>query len=131
MGDETRSRMDNRNDEQVIIPAPAPLSEMDGHYLEYIAGLKREIAAQRASIALRANAGVMCLQLRCYVVIELKVRDFEPGFLGQLNMYRNVMNAVLRHPDDKPTIGLLLVKGKNETTVRYSLEGYVNPIGVS
>ena len=71
------------------------------------------------------------LKLRCYVVIELKVRDFEPGFLGQLNMYQNVVNKVLRHPDDKPTIGLLLVKGKKETTVRYSLEGYVNPMGVA
>ena len=65
------------------------------------------------------------------MVIELKARDFEPGFLGQLNMCQNVVNAVLRHPDDKPTIGLLLVKGKNETTARYSLEGYVNPIGVA
>lgn len=38
---------------------------------------------------------------------------------------------MLRHPDDKPTIGLLLVRGKNEVTVRYLLEGYVNPIGVA
>lgn len=37
----------------------------------------------------------------------------------------------LRHPDDKPTIGLLLVKGKNKTVVEYSLAGYQNPIGVA
>ena len=53
------------------------------------------------------------MKLRCYVVIELKACDFEPGFISQLNMYQNVVNDVLRHPDDKPTIGLLLVKGKN------------------
>ena len=53
------------------------------------------------------------LKLRCYVVIELKACDFEPGFISQLNMYQNVVNDVLRHPDDKPTIRLLLVKGKN------------------
>lgn len=46
-------------------------------------------------------------------------------------MYQNVVNAVLRHPDDNPTIGLLLVKGKNKTVVEYSLEGYNNPIGVA
>ena len=46
-------------------------------------------------------------------------------------MYQNVVNDVLRHPDDKPTIGLLLVKGKNKTVVEYSLEGYQNPIGVA
>lgn len=71
------------------------------------------------------------LKLRCYVVIELKACDFEPGFISQLNMYQNVVNDVLRHPDDKPTIGLLLVKGKNETIVEYSLAGYQNPIGVA
>ena len=71
------------------------------------------------------------LKLRCYVVIELKACDFEPGFISQLNMYQNVVNDVLRHPDDKLTIGLLLVKGKNETVVEYSLAGYQNPIGVA
>lgn len=71
------------------------------------------------------------LKLRCYVVIELKACDFEPGFISQLNMYQNVVNDILRHPDDKPTIGLLLVKGKNETVVEYSLAGYQNPIGVA
>ncbi|MFR2794026.1 MAG: PDDEXK nuclease domain-containing protein [Eisenbergiella sp.] len=71
------------------------------------------------------------LKLRCYVVIELKACDFEPGFISQLNMYQNVVNDVLCHPDDKPTIGLLLVKGKNKTVVEYSLAGYQNPIGVA
>ncbi|MGN1049893.1 MAG: YhcG family protein [Selenomonadaceae bacterium] len=71
------------------------------------------------------------LKLRCYVVIELKACDFEPGFVSQLNMYQNVVNDLLRHPDDKPTIGLLLVKGKNKTVVEYSLAGYQNPIGVA
>ncbi|MBS5062322.1 MAG: DUF1016 family protein [Hungatella hathewayi] len=71
------------------------------------------------------------LKLRCYVVIELKACDFEPGFISQLNMYQNVVNDVLRHPDDQPTIGLLLVKGKNKTVVEYSLAGYQNPIGVA
>mgnify|MGYP002672071601 FL=1 len=71
------------------------------------------------------------LKLRCYVVIELKACDFEPGFISQLNMYQNAVNDILRHPDDKPTIGLLLVKGKNETVVEYSLSGYQNPIGVA
>ena len=71
------------------------------------------------------------LKLRCYVVIELKACDFEPGFISQLNMYQNVVNDILRHPDDKPTIGLLLVKGKNETVVEYSLAGYKITIGVA
>ena len=64
------------------------------------------------------------LKLRCYIVIELKACDFEWGFISQLNIYKNVVNDILRHPDDKPTIGFLLVKGKNRTVVKYSLSGY-------
>ena len=71
------------------------------------------------------------LNLRCYVVIELKACDFDPGFVSELNMYRNVVDDILRHPDDKPTIGLLLVKGANRTIVEYSLAGSPNPIGVA
>lgn len=37
----------------------------------------------------------------------------------------------MKHPTDAPTIGLLLVKDKNDTLVRYCLEGMKNPIGVS
>ena len=71
------------------------------------------------------------LKLRCYVVIELKTGKFEPGFLGQLNFYQNAVNDLFRHPEDKETIGLLLVKGKNRTVVEYSLTGFKNPIGVA
>jgi len=46
-------------------------------------------------------------------------------------VYQNIVNDILCHPDDKPTIGLLLVKGKNKTVVEYSLSGYQNSIGVA
>lgn len=71
------------------------------------------------------------LKLRCYVVIELKSGKFDPGYVSKLNMYMNIVNDLLRHPDDQKTIGLLLVKEKNHTVAKYSLEGYTNPIGVA
>ncbi len=71
------------------------------------------------------------LRLRCYVVIELKAGTFEPGHVSQLNMYLNAVDDLLRHPDDKLSIGLLLVKDKNQTVVEYSLAGYTKPIGVA
>lgn len=71
------------------------------------------------------------LKMRCYVVIELKASEFEPGYVSKLNMYMNVVDDILRHPDDKKTIGLLLVKSKNKLVVEYSLAGYKNPIGVA
>ncbi len=71
------------------------------------------------------------LKLRCYVVIELKAVEFEPGHVGKLNMYLNVVDDILRHPDDKPTIGLLLVRQKNKMVAEYALRGYSKPIGVA
>ncbi len=71
------------------------------------------------------------LQLRRYVVVELKIGKFEPGHAGQLNMYINAVDDLLRHPDDQPSIGLLLVKDKNHMVVEYALSGINNPIGVA
>lgn len=71
------------------------------------------------------------LKLRCYVVIELKAGAFSPGHVSQLTMYMNIVNDVLRHPDDKPTIGLLLVREKNQTIAKYALTGNTQPIGVA
>lgn len=56
-----RERLDNASDDGVIVPSPAPLSELGDGYAEFIQDLKRKITAQRASIALRANAGVVML----------------------------------------------------------------------
>jgi hypothetical protein len=64
-------------------------------------------------------------------VIELKAGKFEPGHVSQLNFYLNVVDDLLRHRDDQQSIGLLLVKDKNQMVVEYSLAGYGKPIGVA
>lgn len=69
--------------------------------------------------------------LRSYVVIELKAVPFEPGFVGQLNMYLSAVDELLRHPDDKPSIGLLLCRSKDRIVVEYALRDVRKPIGVS
>jgi predicted nuclease of restriction endonuclease-like (RecB) superfamily len=71
------------------------------------------------------------LRLRCFVVIELKVGDFDPSYLGQLGMYMSAVDDLLRHPEDKPTIGLVLCKTKNNVVAEYALRGYTAPIGVA
>ena len=71
------------------------------------------------------------LKLRCYVVIELKAVPFKPGFVGQLNMYLSAVDDLLRHPDDKPTVGLLLCRSKNHLVVEYALRHLKRPIGVA
>lgn len=61
------------------------------------------------------------LKLRCYVVIELKSTAFKPEYTGQINFYLAAVDDLIKHPDDKHTIGLLLYKSKNNITVKYAL----------
>lgn len=71
------------------------------------------------------------LQLRCYVVIDLKISKFEPEFAGKMNFYLAAVDEQLRHPSDQPTIGIILCKSKNKTVVEYALRHLTRPIGVS
>lgn len=71
------------------------------------------------------------LNLRCYVVIELKTGDFKPEYAGQLNFYLSVVDGQLKRKDDNPTIGLLLCKSKNNLVAEYSLKDMSKPMGVS
>lgn len=71
------------------------------------------------------------LKLRCYVVIELKSGKFKPEHLGQLGFYMTAIDAQVKHPQDGPTIGLLLCKSKNKVVAEYALRDKAQPIGVA
>lgn len=71
------------------------------------------------------------LKLRCYVVVELKAVPFDPGFVGTMNMYLSAVDDLLRHIDDKPSIGLFLCRSKNKLVVEYALRSFKKPIGVA
>jgi predicted nuclease of restriction endonuclease-like (RecB) superfamily len=71
------------------------------------------------------------LKLRCFVIIDLKMVEFQPEFSGKMNFYVSAVNAILRHPDDQPTIGIILCKSKNKTIAELALQGMTQPIGVS
>jgi predicted nuclease of restriction endonuclease-like (RecB) superfamily len=71
------------------------------------------------------------VQLHCYVVIELKMGEFEPEFSGKMNFYVSAVDNLLKTERDDPTIGIILCKSKDKTTVEYALQGVQKPIGVS
>ena len=71
------------------------------------------------------------LQLRRFVVVELKAVPFSPAFVGQMNLYLSAVDDLMRHPDDAPTIGLLLCKGKDRMVVEYALRDLAKPLGVA
>ena len=71
------------------------------------------------------------LNLRCYVVIELKTGEFKPEYAGQLNFYLSAVDGILKKEQDNSSIGLLLCKSKNDLVAEYSLKDMSKPIGVS
>jgi len=71
------------------------------------------------------------LHLRCYVIIELKAKEFQSEFAGKINLYLSAVDVSLRHPDDKPSIGIILCKTKNRVVAEYALRDINKPIGIA
>ena len=71
------------------------------------------------------------LNLRCYIVIELKTGEFKPEYAGQLNFYLSAVDCMLKKDNDNSSIGLLLCKSKNALVAEYALKDMSKPIGVS
>ncbi|MBW1803092.1 MAG: DUF1016 family protein, partial [Deltaproteobacteria bacterium] len=71
------------------------------------------------------------LQLRSFVVIDLKIGPFKPEYAGKINFYCNVVDDQYRHETDNPTIGLILCQDKKRVVAEYALRGMNKPIGVS
>ena len=71
------------------------------------------------------------IRLKAYVVVELKVKPFDPEYAGKLNYYVNAVDELLKGADDNPTIGLLICSDKDETDVRWAFKGIQTPMGVA
>lgn len=71
------------------------------------------------------------LKMRCFVVIDLKKGEFKPENAGKMNFYCAVIDDVLKHKNDEPTIGLILCENKNKIIAEYALRDNSKPIGVS
>lgn len=71
------------------------------------------------------------IKLKCYVVIELKNNKFMPEYAGKLNFYLSAVDTLLKGEDDKPSIGILLCRDKNNIEAEFALRDIGKPIGVS
>ena len=71
------------------------------------------------------------LKLRCFIVIELKDKDFKPEYAGKMNFYLSVVDDHLKHETDNPSIGLILCKSKNNALAEYTLRDMTKPIGLA
>lgn len=61
--------------------------------------------------------------LKCHVLIELKIGDFEHGDIGQLNTYLNYVRQEISEASDNPPVGILLVAEKDHALVKYATAG--------
>ena len=61
------------------------------------------------------------------MAIELKIENFKPAHLGQLNFYLEALDRDIRQPHENPSIGILLCKGKDDTVVEYALSRTLSP----
>lgn len=69
--------------------------------------------------------------LKCLVAIDLKVREFEPEFVGKMQFYLVALDRHVRVEGENPSIGIILCREKRRTIVEYSLHDASKPIGVA
>lgn len=71
------------------------------------------------------------VRLRCSVVIDLKIGAFKPEFAGKMNFYLAAVDDLLRHPDDQPSVGIILCRTRSRTIAEYALRDMHAPLGVA
>jgi predicted nuclease of restriction endonuclease-like (RecB) superfamily len=68
------------------------------------------------------------VKLMSFIVIELKARAFKPEDAGQLNFYLSAVDDILKHPNDHPTIGILLCKTRKKIKAEYAFRYIDRPM---
>ena len=71
------------------------------------------------------------VKIHAYVVIEVKIGEFQPSDIGQLQFYINAIDDLEKSKLDNPTIGLLICKTADNYVVKTTLRGMSATIGVS
>lgn len=70
-------------------------------------------------------------RLRCLIAIDLKIGEFIPEYAGKMQFYLTALDETVKLPDENPSIGIIICKGKNRTRVEYTLRTTNKPIGVA
>ncbi len=71
------------------------------------------------------------LKMHCYVIIDLKMGEFEPEFAGKMNYYLSAVDELLKTDIDQPSIGIILCKSKDSLEVEYALRDINKHLGIS
>ena len=70
-------------------------------------------------------------KLHCFVVVEVKIGEFQAGDMGQLGTYMVAVNHQMKGELDGPTLGLIICKSKDNVKAQYALEASSQPMGIA
>lgn len=70
-------------------------------------------------------------ELMSLVAFELKTGPFKAAYLGQLNMYLQLLDDYVRKPQENPSIGIILCSDAEKPYVEYAVRDYAKPMGVA
>lgn len=70
-------------------------------------------------------------ELNALVVIELKIGEFKPSYLGTLTTYLKILDTKVRKPHENPSIGIVLCKSANKDFVEFVIQDFKRPMGVA
>lgn len=70
-------------------------------------------------------------KLRCLIAIDLKISEFIPEYAGKMQFYLSALDNFVKMNDENPSIGIIICKNKDKTTVEFALKDSKKPIGVS
>jgi len=113
-------------------------TELTKHITEFLIELGKGFAYVGRQYAIRVSEKdyyidllFYHLELRCYVVVELKAGVFKPEHAGKLNFYLSAVDSLVKRKEDNPTIGILLCKKKDRVEAEFALRDINKPIGIS
>jgi len=69
--------------------------------------------------------------LKCHILIDLKVKEFDHADAGQMNLYLNYYKKNEKSADDNPPIGIILCSSKDDALVEYATAGMDDHLFVS
>jgi predicted nuclease of restriction endonuclease-like (RecB) superfamily len=67
-------------------------------------------------------------RLRCVVIVDLKLGHFTHADAGQMHLYLNYAREHWMVPGENPPVGLILCASKEDSVVRYALDGLHNKV---
>lgn len=69
--------------------------------------------------------------LKCHILLDLKVGEFDHADAGQMNMYLNYYRKNEMTEGDNPPVGIILCANKNDALVEYATSGLPQEVFVS